>query len=157
MPVAGMHEAHMPVAAVPNWPLGPRRVERGDRANEVSKEDVRQGHAGSAAAAVAVGPDSVRWWGRLPVLWQPQELLFAAGAVVVAELRRQVSAETGYSCSACVGAAALRPAALAAARCRPLLADAAHRRRPIADPSGDGLRRWGVAAIVSETEFLGRG
>eukprot|EP01052_Picozoa_sp_SAG31_P061294 SAG31_NODE_20385_length_576_cov_0.924528_1_plen_123_part_10 len=47
-----------------------------------------------------VGPDSERWWRRKLLLWRPQELLFAAASVVVAELRAAVSNETGYSCSA---------------------------------------------------------
>jgi DNA polymerase eta len=39
-------------------------------------------------------------WARPLAIWPADELLLAVAAVVVAELRTAVTAETGYSCSA---------------------------------------------------------
>jgi DNA polymerase eta len=40
------------------------------------------------------------WWSRAAEVWTPDELLLAAGAVVVARLRAAVAAQLGFSCSA---------------------------------------------------------
>jgi len=64
---------------------------------ELSKEDLRNGHA-----AVSVAPASGRlggWWARAGSEWRPEERLLAAGAVVTRRMRAAVRERLGYPCS----------------------------------------------------------
>lgn len=83
----------------------------------VSRDDVRQGHAGQGAQPTARSASTLRWWARPVVIaeastalgrgvddgglrWREHEVLLAAGSLVVAELRAAVRNKLGYSCSA---------------------------------------------------------
>jgi DNA polymerase eta len=77
-------------------------------ANELSRDDVRSGHSQQGAAATTRTADTLNWWAR-PLsgtdelggpCWAEGELMLAAGAIVVAELRSKVRVQLGYSCSA---------------------------------------------------------
>ena len=77
-------------------------------ANEVSRDDVRSGHAQQGARPATRTAETQAWWAR-PLggtdqlgrsCWSEDELMLAAGAAVVAELRAAVRSRLGYSCSA---------------------------------------------------------
>ena len=94
--------------AAGRWP-----TRRSVAAAGVSRDDVRQGHAGQSAASGAAddgsaaaddggGAATTTAAGRATAgaeRWDEEERLLVAGAIVVDELRAQVSAELGFTCS----------------------------------------------------------
>ena len=64
----------------------------------LARSSFRAGHAGQVEKGI--DGSSAAWWARCPPEWPQEEVLLAAGAVIVARARHAVTARLGFTCSA---------------------------------------------------------
>ena len=78
---------------------GAEEAERGAQPGGVlARNAFRAGHSGQVVRCIDEA--SERWWSRAASEWRDDEVLLAAGALVVSNARREVTRQLGFTCSA---------------------------------------------------------